>query len=132
MQMGYALHRRLAWLARCAVIFGAFAPSISISKLLAASQGVAWIEICSTNGTKLVALDLGTKKIPDVTMAAESHCGYCLLQQHSPVVPTPPYTLEVAAVSFDHLPVGSGGSIFKRLVRCAHHTRAPPALLTSA
>ncbi|MBK6961162.1 MAG: DUF2946 family protein [Gammaproteobacteria bacterium] len=101
-------------------------------KLLAASQGVAWIEICSTNGTKFVALDLGTKKIPDAPMAIESHCGYCLLQQHSPVVPTPPYTLEVAAVSFDHLPFCSGVSIFKRFARCAHYTRAPPALPTSA
>lgn len=126
MRMGHELHRRLAWLALCAVIFAAFAPFIS--KLLATSQGVTWIEICSTNGTKLVALDLGTKKTPDTPMTADSHCGYCLLQQHSPFVPTLPYSSAMAAVSADRLLVGSGGgSIFKCFIRAAHHTRAPPA-----
>lgn len=126
MRMGTELHRRLAWLALCAVIFAAFAPSIS--KLLATSQGVTWIEICSTSGTKLGALDLGTKKTPDAPIATDSHCGYCLLQHHSPDVPTDPCTWDAATVSTGRLLIGSGGTtVFKRFVRNARPTRAPPA-----
>lgn len=128
MRMSYALHRRLAWLALCALVFGVFAPSVS--KLLAASADVAWLEICSAdnaNGTRLVALDLGVKKTPDAPHAADDHCGYCLLQQHSLVVPTAPKTLKLTSVASDRVPIGSGGStVFKRFVRDAHPARAPP------
>jgi hypothetical protein len=126
MQIGYVLHRRLAWLALCAIIFAALAPSVS--KLLATSQGSAWNEICSLNGTKLLSVDLSTKPPPDAPIVADKHCGYCFLQQHSPFVPTPPYSLAMEVASADCLPVGSGGTtFFKRFIRDARHTRAPPA-----
>jgi len=121
------LHRRLAWLALCAMVFGAFAPSIS--KYLDATQGVSWVEVCSTSGSKRVTVDLGSKKLPGAPMAGDNHCGYCLLQHHSPVVPTDPYTWEATMVSTGRLLIGSGGTtVFKRFVRHAHLTRAPPAL----
>jgi len=120
------LHRRLAWLVLCAMVFGAFAPSIS--KLLATSQGFAWIEVCSAQGTKRIAVDLNGKQTPEVPAMADSHCGYCLLQQHSPFVPTAPVSWDFAPASSDRLALGSGGTtIFKRFIRDAHPTRAPPA-----
>jgi hypothetical protein len=126
MRSGGWLHQRLAWLALCAMVFGAFAPSIS--KFLAATQGISWVEICSTSGAKRVAIDLGSKKLPEAPMAGDNHCGYCLLQHHSPVIPTDPYTWETATVSTGRLLIGSGGTtVFKRFVRNAHPTRAPPA-----
>lgn len=119
------LHRRLAWLALCAVVFGAFAPSVS--KLLAASQGIAWIEVCSAQGTKRIAVDLGNKQSPETPAMADNHCGYCLLQQHSPFVPTASLTWDATPATSDRLILGSGGTtIFKRFVRDAHPTRAPP------
>jgi hypothetical protein len=126
MRAGGWLHRRLAWLALYAMVFGAFAPSIS--KFLAANQGISWVEICSTSGAKRVAVVLGSKKLPEAPMAGDSHCGYCLLQHHSPVVPTDPYAWEAATVSTSRLLIGSGGTtVFKRFIRDAHLTRAPPA-----
>jgi hypothetical protein len=61
-------------------------------------------------------------------MAGDNHCGYCPLQQHSPVVPTDLYTWQAAAISTGRLVIGSSGTtVFKRFVRDAHPTRAPPA-----
>lgn len=126
MCLGGWLHRRLAWLALCAVFFGAFAPSVS--KLLAASQGIAWIDVCSAQGTKRIAVDLGGKPTPDAPRVADNYCDYCLLQQHSPVAPTAFLTWGVSPVVSDRLPLGTGGTtIFKRFVRDAHQTRAPPS-----
>jgi len=125
MRLGGWLHRRLAWLALCLLVFGAFAPSLS--KYLAAAQGVSWIEVCSASGAKRVALDFGSKKLPEVPMADDGHCGFCRLQHHTPFVPTDPYTWEAAAVSTLRLLIDSGGTpVFKRLTRDAHPTRAPP------
>jgi len=126
MHFGGWLHRRLAWLALCAMVFGACAPSIS--KWLATSQGFAWIEVCSAEGTKRIAVDLNGKQTPEAPAMADNHCGYCLLQEHSPFVPTVPATLSFTPVSSDRLALGSvGTTIFKRFIRYAHPTRAPPA-----
>ncbi len=59
---------------------------------------------------------------------ADNHCGYCLLQQHFPSVPTASLTWNAAPATTERLSIGSGGTtIFTRFVRDAHHTRAPPA-----
>jgi hypothetical protein len=108
------------------MFFGAFAPSIS--KYLDATQDVSWVEICSTSGSKLVSINLGSKNLPGAPMAGDNHCAYCLLQHHAPVVATHPYTWEATTVSAGRLLIGSGSTtVFKRFVRHAHLTRAPPA-----
>jgi hypothetical protein len=126
MRLDRAIHRQLAWLALCALMIGAVAPSIS--HLLARSQSDAWADICRASGAQPGARDLGVQPVPSAPMAADIHCGYCLLQHHSPVVPTPTYSLTVAVASADRLPVGGGGTtLFKRFLWRAHHARAPPA-----
>ena len=128
MRLSRWLHGQLAWLALCAVVFGAFAPPIS--KYLATSQGVSWVEVCSASGSKHVTIDLASKKLPEAPMADDNHCGYCLLQHHSPVVSTDPYMWEAATVSTGQLLINSGGTtVFKRFVRHAHPTRAPPTFI---
>jgi hypothetical protein len=123
--LSFSYHRRLAWLALFAMLFAAIAPSVS--KWLAASQGKNWVEVCSANGSKRVALDLGTQKTPDAPMAAESHCAYCVLQQHFPALPTLAYRWHSLAVASHRVPISDSNSFFKRFVREAHSARAPPA-----
>lgn len=126
MRLGEWLYQRLAWLALCAMVLGAFAPSIS--KLLAASQGITWIEVCSAQGTQQINVDQVGKKSPEAPAMADNHCGYCMLQQYSPFIPTASVIWDFAPVASNRLTVGSGGTtIFKRLIRDAHPTRAPPA-----
>lgn len=127
MRMGARLHRQLTWLALCAVLFAAAAPTVS--KWLATLQPAFWAEVCSTTGaTPRAAWDQGSKSSSDRSALSDSHCGYCLLQHHLPVVPTASYRWEPVLASAERLPIGSGGTtIVKRFVRSAHLTRAPPA-----
>lgn len=127
MRMAPRLQRQLAWLALCAVLFAAAAPTVS--KWLAALQPAFWAEVCSTSGaTPRAAWDLGAKSSPDRPAASDSHCGYCLLQHHTPVLPTATSRWEPVAASAERLPIGSGGTtVVKRFVWSAHLSRAPPA-----
>lgn len=127
MRLGGWLHRPLAWLALCAMVFGAFAPSVS--KLLAASQGVSWTEVCSTQGTRWITVDTGVPDSPQGPVMPDDSCGYCMLQQHAPFAPSASLTWDMVVISSGRLSLGSGGTtVFKRFIREAHRTRAPPLL----
>jgi len=107
--------------------FGAFAPTIS--KILATTHRTIWIEICSPAGATRVAMDLTTDQSHDSHLTSDSHCGYCLLQQHFPALPSAEVALSPAAISTNRLSSGNGGTtIVKRIARSAHRTRAPPAI----
>ncbi|MYM84998.1 DUF2946 domain-containing protein [Duganella sp. FT50W] len=125
--MGHKFYRRVVWLALCGLIFAALSPAIS--KLLATSQGIEWTEICSAEGSKRIALDTTTKNVPNAPMAADSYCGYCVLQHYSPAIGTSSLSLTIAAASTVGALVGNEGrALFKRFVRDAHRTRAPPVV----
>jgi len=111
------------------MVFGAFAPAISQS--LATSQGFAWIEVCSAQGTKWIAVDLSSEQTSGAPSMADSYCGYCLLPLHLPFVPTVPASWDFGPAPSDRLALGSGGTtIFKRFIRDAHPVRAPPAFFS--
>lgn len=125
MTAGRGLHRRLAWLALCVMVFGALAPSIS--RVLSTTRDVAWVEVCSANGLQRVVLDLGIDKGPAGPRADDGHCGYCVLQKHSPVLASSLPAWVTATPASDRLPVGTGGTtIVKRFPRDAHRPRGPP------
>ena len=50
--------------------------------MLAATQGIIWLEICSPAGVERVALELTPDSTPASQTQGDAHCGYCLLQQH--------------------------------------------------
>ena len=127
MRPGEWLHQGLAWLVLCVMMFGVFAPFIS--KWLAYSQSWTWTEVCTSQGTKLVPLVQGSMSPSDGRVAADNHCGYCLLQQHTPVVPTKPHAFHGAMLSCTRLALAQSASTHPtRFMRDAHRTRAPPAL----
>ncbi len=128
MRAGGWLHRRLAWLALCAMVWGGFGPFVS--KWLAYSQGWTWTEVCTSQGTKLVPLQVSGAMPPsDVPVEAGNHCGYCLLQQHTPVVPTKSHAFHGVMLSCTRLALAHSASTHPtRFMRDAHRTRAPPIL----
>jgi hypothetical protein len=79
-----------AWIALCAIVFAAVAPSVS--RALAASGDAMWVEVCTSDGLKRVALDAGSSKTPPAAHAG-ADCPFCRLQAHVPVIPAPDYTL---------------------------------------
>ena len=62
-------------------------------------------------------------------MAGDSHCGYCVLQQHSPALPVADMAGQAHAPSTHRLKVGPGDTtVVARFTRSAHLTRGPPAI----
>ncbi|MEY2684364.1 MAG: hypothetical protein RJA09_1508 [Pseudomonadota bacterium] len=78
--------KKLAWVALCAVAFGALAPTTA--RWLSSSRNTTWVEVCTAQGTKLLAVEANGGQRPSIPTLAENPCGYCLLQQQSPCVPT--------------------------------------------
>ena len=56
------LRTRILWIAALAVLFGSVVPSLTT--FLASSSGQAWIEVCTSTGTKLVAVDVDETPSP--------------------------------------------------------------------
>ncbi|WP_326491049.1 DUF2946 domain-containing protein [Hydrogenophaga sp. NFH-34] len=122
---GRRLHRRIARLLLWAMILGALAPAISQAR--AAQRGIDWVDICTDQGVLRVALpaDDGTPTAPKA--ALNEHCGYCILQHHTPVLPSAAALLPLAGALNDRVRVGGGHTTgFKRLERKANPPRAPP------
>lgn len=117
--------RHIAWMCACFALIGAIAPAIS--KMVLAAQGVRWVEICSTEGRKLLAINDDGKELPRLPGLAEHACGYCLLQQQSPFVPS----ASMPAVA-PH-PLACPLALETRSIACgipadwpAHRPRGPP------
>jgi hypothetical protein len=127
MKAGGLFHRQLAWVILFVVVFSALAPFIS--KLLANSKSIYWTEICTTSGTKLVAIDLNTKNIPD-TVSKDNHCNYCFTKNHLSVLPTSSFSWGVTELVANRLIVSfSEVNNNNRYIRSAHPPRAPPQFI---
>lgn len=131
MALGAWLHRRLAWLALCAMCMAACAPAISqlLHSTPSTVAATTWLEVCSAEGMQMVPVQHdGGPASPVEHDASEPHCGYCVLQQQLPYVPSLNHTGDVAPASAGRVRLGSGNTtVFARFIRDAHPTRAPPA-----
>jgi hypothetical protein len=75
MGMKKVTRRFAAWLACCAILFAALAPSVS--QAMAASFGGTWAEICSVGGAKLVKVVAGDPASDTQDMPHFEHCPFC-------------------------------------------------------
>lgn len=113
-------------MAALAVLFGSVAPSLTT--FFASSTGKAWIEVCTSTGTKLVAVD--TDEAPDDNgIHTGVHCPYCRLQQDMPAIAQAPGVLVLADGSVRGVPAPPALTLPPAVaVWPAHHSRAPPQL----
>ena len=143
--MTVSLHRRVAWLALAAMWLLALVPTLShaLSLQRAAENGIAWTEVCTPQGMRLVAVDAGGALVDaDVTAPGSTtppadmpvstgghleHCAWCApsltpplpvsLTVHEPAAgPSPPLP-----AAFLHAPTTA------HVWACAN-PRAPPSL----
>ena len=122
--------RRIAWVATFAILLNAFAPAVSHA--LAARLGVTWLEICTPDGLKRIAVEARALR-PDIPPAAhvaanDNHCAYCA--PHGATFAHAPPAAHVARLL-------GGAEILVTQLRTAlpqlfpwssKHSRAPPAL----
>jgi hypothetical protein len=87
--------RLLAWIASFAILLTALAPTISHALNLRA-PATNWMEVCSVNGAKLVAVamdDSESRTSPDGELPGShllKHCPYCSLHSTSLGMPPAP------------------------------------------
>lgn len=81
MQMNLVTRRFAAWAACLAILLSALAPAVSHALAAARGGGIAWMEVCSVAGIKLVQADAGMKKPGAPTsheaLAQAGHCPFC-------------------------------------------------------
>ena len=120
------LRTRILWMAILAVLFGSVAPSLTT--FLPSSSGQAWIEVCTSTGTKLVAVDVDeTQDDQKNSIHTGVHCPYCRLQQDLPAVAHAPGVLMLADGSVREVPEPPALTPpLPAAVWPAHHSRAPP------
>lgn len=120
-------YRRLALLALCAMLIGSAAPTLS--RILAASSNVVWVEVCASNGSHqrmaigVEASDEGNSS----PLLPLDQCGYCTLLHYSPVMPMPNLAWQAPAIPSTRFTAQNAVTTpAKASVRYAHPTRAPP------
>jgi len=126
-RLTHSLRRQVAWLALCAVAFAAVAPSVS--RWAVSSAGWTWVSICGASGVKRIALETGpAAPAPSDKHGGGTHCPFCRLQDHLPVLPPVDLALFLPAAAqsdepsaFDIQPVRA------RPLRAPALSRAPPA-----
>lgn len=66
----------------CVMWLGAVAPAVS--RIADVAKGRVWVEVCSSTGSKWVAMDTG-EELPS-RGGHEAHCTFCVLQADQPLV----------------------------------------------
>jgi hypothetical protein len=81
MQMNLFTRRFAAWAACLAILMSALAPSVSHALALARGSDIAWMEVCSVAGIKLVKADISVKKagapVSHDALGPSGHCPFC-------------------------------------------------------
>jgi hypothetical protein len=127
MRIDSRLYRRLLWLAFAAMIFAALAPTVS--KLLSTAIGTTWIEVCSVEGVKRIAVASSDAETSQQAGHTDKHCGYCLLWQQTPFAATTTLEWDTSSAIPYRLSLRSSTSLLvQRFTRRAHPTRAPPSM----
>ncbi len=83
--MKFVTRRLVAWIACCAMLFGALAPSLA--QTMSASRGEVWAEICSVAGTKFIKIK--GDPVQQQTLHME-HCPFCATHAGSFALPPGP------------------------------------------
>lgn len=128
--MSHVLRRfqnRILWIATFAVLFGSVAPSLT--NWLASSTGQAWVEVCTSTGTQLLALDADQAPEKQKPPHTGDHCPYCRLQQDLPAVAHAPGVMVLADGSVRGVPFPAAPAPLRAAALWpAHLSRGPPQL----
>ena len=73
--------RRLSLLVLCVMLLGALAPTVSRARAWSQGMRAVWVEVCTTDGARQVALDSTPDDAPAHApgMSAIDHCALCVL-----------------------------------------------------
>ena len=121
--------RPAAWIAIFAILLNGFAPAVSHA--LQARLGITWLEICTPDGLKRIAVEYSGAR-PDIPpgthVVANDHCSYCAPHGatfvHVPPKPGVPAVLAGPALLVASPWVGAP----QLALWTSWHARAPPSI----
>jgi hypothetical protein len=121
--------RRTAWIAILAILLNAFAPALSHAA--AARLGVTWLEICTQDGLKRVAVEYRGAR-PDIPPGAhvvvDDHCPYCAPHGASFAHSLPAVVAAAVLAGPAALAVDAPAALPQRAIWTSRHARAPPSI----
>ena len=114
----------ILWLAALALLWGMLAPSLAST--LATPKAKAWIEVCMSVGTRLVALDLDGATEGEAIHPG-MHCPACVSQYDLAVIAHPPGSMVLLDAPVERV-LGLHGPALPpaAAIRLDHRSRAPP------
>ena len=116
----------ILWLATLALLWGVLAPSVASA--LATHKAQAWVEVCMSAGTRLVALDLDGAT-QDQAIHPGMHCPACVSQYDLAVIAHPPGSLLLLDPPVERILRLHGPALPPAAtIRTDHRSRAPPLL----
>lgn len=116
-------HALTTWIAACALLFGALAPTLSHAVVRSAAQAVEF-PICSAAGHTVGPASPG---LPDLGPDPFKHCPYCADQHHAPGL-LPQTAAALVAVGGPVLPSLFYQSPAPLFHWAARKSRGPPAV----
>lgn len=127
------LHRRAQraitlWTAILAVLMAALAPTLSHA--MGATMPASWTEICSSTGTRLVAVGesaIQKSRMPGAIQHLE-HCPYCSLHADAVLLPPSPPALALPLLLPGEVPAAFLHADRTLSVWASAQARAPPIL----
>lgn len=120
------------WIAILAALWGVVAAP-TMASMHAWAPGSAWVEVCTSDGTLLVAMPAdesrdGAANSSNSSHSAQNHCPYCRLQQDLPDIVHAPGVLVLADGSVRHTPrARPSNPPPATAIWAACHSRAPPS-----
>jgi len=120
-----------AWIASFAILLAALAPSISHAIAVAKGADVSWLEICTTDGAKVIKV--AGQQSPASPSSSEKgmqsgHCPFCFTHADSvALLPMAPLDMPVVSGTY-HFPTLFYQSSHPLFAWSSAQPRAPPAI----
>jgi Protein of unknown function (DUF2946) len=126
-------NKAVSWIAIAAMLFASLAPSISHAFAAKDASQTLWQEICSVQGAKQIASNLGnpTQNGPEQNNMGMhfEHCPYCFSHAGSVGLPAvAPITLFLAVLNSPQAIEAYDSPVVQRFYQNANPPQAPPHL----
>jgi hypothetical protein len=127
MVMNLRLRRAVAWWLLGVMLLGALAPTVSRARAWSLGSSTVWVEVCTTEGTRQIALDNRSDDAPGHPGTPMlDHCALCVLASDRLAPPPSPFEWQ----ALPQAPPVLAAAFVPFSLSVLHwtvHSRAPPA-----
>lgn len=126
MTLTLRLRRALAWWLLGVMLLGALAPTVSRARAWSQGSTVAWVEVCTSEGTRQIAWDTQSDDAPTLPGTPMlDHCALCVLASDRLAPPPTPFEWQ-ALPQAPPLLAAAFVSFSLSVLHWTAHSRAPP------